>query len=265
MDGTDLAWRVEEACRNAWPAPREAHLGGWLLRAAGGPTRRTNAVNPLRGPRAGPEAAVAACEAVFRGLGRLALFRIVSLAPELDPALARQGYAAEGASLTLVADLAGDLAELGASEDRVSLAEAPDAAWLAFRAAVNRSDPEAERAYRAMHGAILLPRACATLCIDGAIAAQAYGVLDGDLVVIESVATEEACRGRGYSRRVVSALMRWGRSRGATAACLQVVADNAPARALYAGLGFDREVSRYHYRRAPEADSGSEAGSRRTA
>ncbi len=261
MDEADLAWRVEEACRNAWPAPREAHLEGWLLRAAGGPTRRTNAVNPLRGPRADPAAAVAACEAVFRGLGRPALFRIVSLAPELDPELARRGYAAEGASLTLVADLAG----LAESADRVSLAEAPDAAWLAFRAAINRSDPEAERVYRAMHAAILLPRACAALRLDGAIAAQAYGVLDGDLVVIESVATEEACRGRGYGRRVVSALMRWGRSRGATAACLQVVADNPPARALYAGLGFDREVSRYHYRRAPRADAASEAGSRRRA
>lgn len=247
MDGTDLAWRVEEACRNAWPAPREAHLDGWLLRAAGGPTRRTNSVNPLRGPRAAPEAAIAACAAVFRGLGQPALFRVVSLAPELDPVLARRGYAAEGASLTLVADLAG----CGQAQDPVSLADAPDADWLAFRAAINGADPEAERAYRAMHAAILLPRACAALRADGTIAAQAYGVLDGPLVVIESVATAAACRGRGFAQRVVAALMRWGRARGASAACLQVVADNAPARALYAGLGFDREVSRYHYRRAP--------------
>lgn len=251
MDGTDLAWRAEEACRNAWPAPREAHLGGWLLRAAGGPTRRTNSLNPLRGPRAAPEAAVAACEAAFRGLGRPPLFRIVSLAPELDPVLAERGYAAEGASLTLVADLAG-LPEAEADPgDPVHIAEAPDADWLALRAMINAADPEAERAYRAMHAAILLPRACAALRAEGAIAAQAYAVLDGTLVVIESVATMEACRGRGYARRVVEALMRWGRSRGAGAACLQVVAENAPARALYAGLGFDREVSRYHYRRAP--------------
>lgn len=253
MDGTDLAWRAEEACRNAWPAPREAHLGGWLLRAAGGPTRRTNSVNPLRGPRAVPEAAVAACEAVFRGLAQPALFRVVSLAPELDPVLARRGYAAEGASLTLVAELAG----VPEAEDAVRLADAPDADWLAFRAAINAADPEAERAYRAMHAAILLPRACAALRVDGAIAAQAYGVLDGSLVVMESVATAQAHRGRGLARAVVAALMRWGRGRGASAACLQVVADNAPARALYAGLGFDREVSRYHYRRAPEADAAS--------
>ena len=45
--------------------------------------------------------------------------------------------------------------------------------------------------------------------------------------------------------------MAWGRARGAAQACLQVVDDNRPARALYAGLGFDRELARYHYRRAP--------------
>ena len=40
--------------------------------------------------------------------------------------------------------------------------------------------------------------------------------------------------------------MAWARREGATGACLQVVAENAPARALYAGLGF-APVGRYAY------------------
>ncbi|WP_246757367.1 hypothetical protein [Methylobacterium sp. OT2] len=39
---------------------------------------------------------------------------------------------------------------------------------------------------------------------------------------------------------------------GARAACLQVVAANTPARALYRALGFERELYRYHYRVGPE-------------
>ena len=242
-----LAWRAEDACRNAWPAPREVHLGGWLLLAAGGPTRRTNSVNPLPGPRMAPAAAIEAGERVFAGLAMPALFRTVSLAPELEPELERRGYRAEGHALTLAADLADH-----AGPDRpVRLAPAPDAAWLALRARVNAADEAAARAYRTMHETIALPRACAALDEAGALVAQAYAVLDRALVVIESVATAPEARGRGHARRVVAALMEWGRARGATRACLQVVADNHPARALYAGLGFGLELSRYHYRRAP--------------
>lgn len=242
-----LAWLAEEACRNAWPAPREVHLGGWLLRASGGPTRRTNALNPLPGPRAAPAVAVEAAERVFAGLGAPALFRVVSLAPELDPELERRGYRAEGHSFTLAADLA----DHARPDPEVRFAPAPDAAWLALRARINDSDAAAECAYRVMHETIALPRACAALDADGTPAAQAYAVLDRNLVVLESVATAPEARGRGHARRVVAALMDWGRARGAAFACLQVVADNHPARALYAGLGFGRELSRYHYRRAP--------------
>jgi hypothetical protein len=43
--------------------------------------------------------------------------------------------------------------------------------------------------------------------------------------------------------------MAWARGEGATGACLQVVAGNGPARALYVGLGFTRNLYGYRYRR----------------
>ena len=44
MDRLELSWRAEEACMNAWPATRQVVMDGWLLRASGGPIRRTNLV-----------------------------------------------------------------------------------------------------------------------------------------------------------------------------------------------------------------------------
>ena len=53
------------------------------------------------------------------------------------------------------------------------------------------------------------------------------------------------------ARRVEeAAVLAWAlRQHGARRACVPVVADNMPALALYRGLGFDREVLPYHYRR----------------
>ncbi|MPY74772.1 MAG: GNAT family N-acetyltransferase [Alphaproteobacteria bacterium] len=55
----------------------------------------------------------------------------------------------------------------------------------------------------------------------------------------------------GYSRRLMAAMFDWAEAQGAKGVCLQVEAANAPAVALYRGLGLGTERFRYHYRRAP--------------
>ncbi|MFD0934883.1 GNAT family N-acetyltransferase, partial [Methylobacterium trifolii] len=120
--------------------------------------------------------------------------------------------------------------------------------WLAARAERDGGEPQAARAFLGMTEALVLPRAFAALRHEGGIVAIAYAVLDRSLVVIESVATPEPLRGRGHARRVVGALMRWAHGQGAAGACLQVVAENPAANALYAALGFSTELYRYHYR-----------------
>lgn len=231
---------------NAWPSPRHVLLGDYLLRAAGGPTRRTNSVNPLRPPRDDPGSVIAAGEAIYAGLDRPAIFRVPNLAPAMAGPLEQQGYAAFGESLTLLADLD----SVGkADAGLVALRDEPDAAWLSARSALNRADAETDRVYRIMTECILLPKAFGTVTVEGAIAAMAYAALDGRLAVIESVGTLAPMRSRGLGRRVVVALMGWARARGATAICLQVQADNSAALALYRSLGFTRELSRYVYYR----------------
>ncbi len=84
----------------------------------------------------------------------------------------------------------------------------------------------------------------------GVVSAIAHGTLSRDLLVIASVATRSELRRQGLARRVVSALMGWAAPAGVMEACLQVMSDNTPTRALYDQLGFSTELYSYHYRRA---------------
>ncbi len=244
----DLAWRVEEACLNAWPSKRQILLDGYLLRAAGGRSKRQNSVNPMRRSGA-PEPAITAACAIYGALGQRSIFRIPTIAPQMDPVLARADYAVVDETCTLYRALDNVPAE---PDPAVAVVPAPGADWLALRDAVNRADAAAAQVFRDTVAALMLPRAFAATSEADGIGAIAFGVLDRALLVIESVATPEPLRGRGHARRAVGALLRWSRAQGAEAACLQVVAANTPARALYRGLGFERELYRYHYRVGPE-------------
>jgi ribosomal protein S18 acetylase RimI-like enzyme len=57
--------------------------------------------------------------------------------------------------------------------------------------------------------------------------------------------------GRAPAPAVLHALAEWGRAYGATRMYLQVMENNAAARALYAGIGFETLYT-YYYRSAPE-------------
>lgn len=245
MAGDDrLSWEVEEACLNAWPSPRHVLIDGYLLRAAGGTSRRINSVNPLRGAGE-PERAIDACEAVYAQLGRRPIFRVPDIAGQMQPGLERRGYRALGETRTLIRALnhAGDT-----PHEAVTVADAPGPDWLALRDEVSGHDAEVARTFRLVTEAILLPRAFVCLAGPEGISAIAFGVRAGPWLVIESVAVREAQRNRGLARQTVGALLEWGRREGATATCLQVEAANAPAVALYRRLGFARELYRYHYR-----------------
>ena len=251
MSPDDLAWTIEEACLNAWPSPRQVLLDGWLLRASGGATRRTNSVNPLRfGPR-DPTPILDQAEALYATLGQAAIFRVPSLVPEMEAALERHAYAASGGTITLFADLA----EASGAARSIELTADPTTEWLAARAALNPASAAARHRYDAIIESLLVPALFAARRVGGEIVAVAFGVLHRKLLVIEAVATHPDHRRRGYGREIVAGLMAAARSAGAEGAALQVLVDNPAARSLYDGLGFRREVYRYHYRSKAETPS----------
>jgi ribosomal protein S18 acetylase RimI-like enzyme len=244
----ELVWRVEEACLNAWPSPRQAVHGDWLIRVAGGSTRRTNSINPLRAERHDPRDVLEPAQALYRAQGQDTIFRIPSMAIGADGPLEQLGYSFEGETCTLFADLAG---VAPAWDHGVELTTRPTGEWLKAKARLTPVQDHDQWIYEAMLGAIVAPRAFAGIRVEDEIASVAYGVVHDGLLVIESVVTDERFRQRGLARRTVGKLIDWACGQAARGAALQVVADNHPAHLLYRSLGFDRELYRYHYRREP--------------
>ena len=241
--------KVEDARPNAWPALKEIFYDGWLVRLSEGHTRRTNSVNVI-GPGQGVLAEkIDACERLYRAHGLPPLFRIRSIDdPALGLALDARGYRAEDETRTLHKDFARGLP---APPGDVELMErGASAEWLRAQARFAGRPLRRNDIRKRLLDLVALPVAfAARRDAEGRIVSVAYGAVHDGLVSLQWVVTDKAHRGQGHAHATLSALMHWAAGRGgAQGACLQVVATNVSAIALYERLGFDRELYRYHYR-----------------
>lgn len=239
---------LEECALNAWPAHCTVHCDGWVLRLSGGLTKRANSANPLA--PAGDFAAVRQqAEALYARHRLPTIFRVTPLAPAgVDAALEDAGYAAAGHSLVLVGPpISGDHQ---AADVRTSAV--PTAQWCAGYAEAAGIDPGKRPALDSLVAGIALPAAFATATLDGRPVGYGMAVAERRMVGLFGLVVAEAARGHGVGRSLASALLRWGEAAQGSVAYLQVEADNASARSIYARLGF-REAYRYHYRISGEA------------
>lgn len=246
----DFLWRVEMACRDAWPVEEEINIDGWIARRSGGLIRRANSLNPLPGASPLDDAIIDQAEAHYARFGQPSIVRFPSIAGDAgEEALARRGYKVNGLTTTLYARIArtAQPRRIGPARSIV-VSGRPGRTWLAARSRIAGADKLIfERMLERLEG----PALYAGARIDGCIQSVAYGAIVDELLVVESVATAEAHRGKGYARKVVQSLMDWAAAQGVREAVLQVVTDNAPARALYSSLGFKTELFDYFYMRQP--------------
>lgn len=243
MDEDDLRWRVERACRDAWPPHEEAYVAGWRLCHGDDGTRRGTSAHPAVPDAALTPDGLARIERWFRERGRSPRFRIPDFASAATHLLDDGGYRPpEGATRTLMADLAAPCAP-----DRPVILDATATpAWRSARAAL--ADPNRNEA-RTLD-LITVPAAFAASLVSGGIVAVGYTAIAHGVAVLEAIATHPHVRRQGHARAIVAALLRWAADAGAPYAALQVAEVNAPARALYANAGFTTDLYGYHYRRS---------------
>ncbi|MDE2465332.1 MAG: GNAT family N-acetyltransferase [Alphaproteobacteria bacterium] len=242
-----LSQSAEEASFNAWPALKEIFYDGWLIRLAGGESRRTNSVSVIGRPSHPLPDKLAFCERIYRSHQLPVSFRVRSLdGPALERHLAEEGFSAHDETLTLFLDLSCGAPHRVVPGFRIEARPSPR--WLqAHQCFTGRSQRQTRLRARQLD-LIALPSAFASLSCDRQIVSVAYGVVHDRIMSLQWVATHPLHRQQGFSRATLAGLFAWGVAQGAVGTCLQVLASNTPARALYRSLGFDRELYRYHFR-----------------
>lgn len=237
---------LELVAARGWPGLETGRLGDWLLRAGGGFTGRANSALVVGDPGTALPAAVDTVAGWYdvRGLRPCAQLP-GRQARSADAAFADAGWERDTDVLVLTAPLAAP----PPAAVPVELARTPDDAWLTgYRYRGTELPPVARQVLTSAEDVVFA--AVRPAPPPAPLAAVGRGVLTDGWLGVTAVTVDEQYRRQGLATAVMGALQRWAAERAAHSVYLQVVADNAPALALYRRAGFI-EHHRYHYRRRP--------------
>ncbi|MEV4636367.1 GNAT family N-acetyltransferase [Actinoplanes sp. NPDC049548] len=243
---------LELAANDGWPAPVQARLGDWILRAAGNWTGRANSALPVGDPDRTLEAAIDAVEQWYTARGQQALINTpMPLAAPVNAALDERGWTARPLTLVQTARVAALLETLPARADlpTVELADSPTDDWYAMVAEHKGTLPApARQILTGVPDAVFAHVRDA----DGELLAVARGAVSGPdrWLGLSLLQTAPAARRQGLGAHVVRAVAHWAVQQGSARAYLQVEERNTPAVTLYQKMGFTTHHT-YLTREAP--------------
>ncbi len=259
---------IEDFSLNAWPSHQVQFYDGWLLRFSYFYTHRTNSVEQIGTSVLPVSEKIAYCEQEYSRWGTPSVFKISPLVPDtFDGLLEKRGYEIQHSTDNMIADLTEPL-PLKNTDITVDINNIISDSWIqSLFALKNTTNIMHRTVVPSMYHAIPKSTLCASITIEGKVAATGLGILDRDYIGIYAIHVHPDFRRAHLASTLCAALLNKGRERGARHAYLQVVSDNAPAIQLYTSLGFRYlytywfRVRPFHKQTAASGELSSEAGS----
>ena len=238
---------LEELSLNAWPALQTLLYDGWVLRFAGGYTRRANSVNPMYESSLPLDEKITVCERLYASQGLPAIFKLTpqSQPLELDENLARHGCQVDASTSVQTLDL--QKAGFSASQPDFSSNDTLTDDWFSAFCALSGTPEKHLAPMRQLLERILPSHFFGLLQADGQPVACGLSVQQEDFIGFYDIVVAKEQRRKGYGRRMMEGLLAHGQRNGARTAYLQVMLNNPPALRLYEDLGF-KEIYQYWYR-----------------
>lgn len=242
---------IEDLSLNAWPSHQMEVYDGWILRFSYFYTHRTNCVEQIGVSCLPLEQKIEYCEKMYRRWQTPCVFKISPLSPPpLDSLLEDRGYRIEHHTTVMAKDLAA--AEYTNPAVPVDLPlhieNQVSYAWIEGLFTLKRTTNIIHRRIvPSMYAAIPKDEIAVSIASGEQIIATGLGICDRDYVGVYAIHVDENYRRRGYASAIVRTILKEARRMGARFAYLQVVTDNAPAKALYRKIGFSEQY-RYYFR-----------------
>jgi len=239
---------LEQVASNAWVAEETARLGGWLLRANGGVTRRANSVLPIGPPPPPHDEAIEKVIQFYKERNLIPRFQMTETSKpvELDRDLSERGF-----SVGLQVEMhTAAITHLVQKEPLIDVLISNDISdgWMSVYNESSGYDEASMETRKGLMKRTPLQKAFALARIDRELAGVGFGVVEDKWLGLFNIAVHPEMRGRGVALAVNTALAKWAHQRGARSAYLQVESENIPALKLYTKLGFQHAYT-YWYRK----------------
>ena len=227
--------RLEALSFRAWPPFESTDDDGWLLRYAGGYSRRLNSATPGDDSVEGLDGRLESARRWYADRGLDLVVRLTSRMDEIDAALAARWFSRESpVDVMTRVDLPS-----GASDSGVRIGTEPGDDWFGFHHPLLGPDRrDLVEAWRRILAAVDPATGFGLVEADDRVVGAGFAVADQGWVGLFQLAVHPAYRRRGIGRRLSESLLAWGSGHDATQAYLQVEQANRVGVGLYRSLAF---------------------------
>ncbi len=235
--------KVETFLNRGWPALETTYRDGMELRFSYGLTKRANSVSILEYSEQNITEKIKVCEGFYSEKNLPTVFKVMSFNDAIDNVFSKDGFVKKNESIVMHLDLESFNSQ---SVDGVIIDSVFTDRWTEnFIKTASRAE-HFNGTYRKIFSRIDGEIVCASIEKEDSLVAFGYGYIKDDMVGIFDIHVDEAYRGLGFGRKIVTAILVKSKD-AAKNAYLQVVDGNTVAINLYKSLGF-YEIYRYWYR-----------------
>ncbi|NHJ13652.1 MAG: GNAT family N-acetyltransferase [Candidatus Thorarchaeota archaeon] len=240
-------YKLETLAANAWPAKETLRIGGWLLRADNGITRRANSVLPLDSPAMDVDLAISKAIDFYQARKIIPRFQMTQACspPELDFLLQEGGFSV-GLSVYIQTNSLDNIT-VSKAKHAVRLDAAPQDDWIAAYGRLGGFNGLSLETRHGIMNRIAQHKAFASVSMDGEIVGVCLGVAELSWLGLFALVVDEDYRRIGIGADLNRGLAEWAKGVGASNAYLQVETRNALALDFHRSLGFSTSY-KYWYR-----------------
>jgi hypothetical protein len=238
---------IELIAHNAWFAQERMRLGGWLLRADHGITRRANSVLPLGPPGLDLSTAIDFAIEFYSSRGLNPRFQMseASLPSELDTVLNEKGFC----KVFFVEVWTSEISSLLKLQPSyvVEYLDVLSDEWIETYLQSSGYDSSTMDVRKGILERTDQPRVYVQARSNDSVDAVGFGVVEGNWLGVFNIGTRPDKRRSGAALSINHALGLWASKLGAKRVYLQVETNNSIAKNLYSRLGFSHAYT-YWYR-----------------